>query len=378
MSAWEEHIEYRGDPRRAAVIGGPPIWAVVFLAGQATWHGLDDGVPREQRVDYVARCWGLSKKPADAVVAYCEEHDAELQADIHDIYDRVRRWVATGVTPAPSNPPKAVGSRIVRRGHPRQAVIDDGPPVWAVGFVGGVICPGYGQAAWLAALWPLTQEQAVAALAYYDKHFEQIERDLRRAQMGVGERTRVGRVVDAVSRVADWLHDRWLAETSLRFMLAIWLAAWVLFGLAHGPLPVGAVFFGAGLAVSGSFLLLFLLFLRPDEELPDWSVFAAFVLAFAGLVGAYAAANLAASHGGMAFHHGHTYDCYRDSDEPLWLHGLDAVYVALGTLTTSGAGEIVAHRDVCRALSVGELSIGFALLGLTVAGVGTRLFPARS
>jgi hypothetical protein len=56
----------------------------------------------------------------------------------------------------------------------------------------------------------------------------------------------------------------------------------------------------------------------------------------------------------LIVHQGRIYDCYRENAGPLWLHGLDAVYVALGTLTTAGSGEIVAHSRVCRGLTVGN------------------------
>jgi hypothetical protein len=55
----------------------------------------------------------------------------------------------------------------------------------------------------------------------------------------------------------------------------------------------------------------------------------------------------------------------------------DAVYVALW-LTTAGSGEIFAHSRLCGWTDGGELSVGFALLGLTVARVYTRLFAAPS
>jgi len=56
----------------------------------------------------------------------------------------------------------------------------------------------------------------------------------------------------------------------------------------------------------------------------------------------------------LIVHQGRIYDCYRENAGPPWLHGLDAAYVALGTLTTAGSGEIVAHFRVCRGLAVGD------------------------
>ena len=389
MAASEEHIEHRGNPPRAAIVDGPPLWAVVRLNEDNLVY---DGLPRQRRVLYVARSWGVSKERAAAVVAYCEEHRADIAADIQEVEATQPWWpprpgeeaarpaASPGKTATPV-PGDASQKHIVRRGHPRQAAIVGGPPVWAVALMSGIdgyanLSPGQ-QPACVARTWEVTEEQAAAALAYYWAHDAQIRRDLLRVQRDMGYRRGVGRVMDALARLARWLQEPLSVAARLLILLAVLLAGWVLFGLAHGTFPVWVTFLGGGLVVSASFVLLFLFFLHADEELPDWSVFAAFVLAFAGLVGAYAAASLVASHEVMAVH-GQTYDCYRDSDGGVWLHGLDAVYVALGTLTTSGAGEIVAHRDVCRALSVGELSIGFAMLGLTVAGVGTRLFPARS
>jgi hypothetical protein len=56
----------------------------------------------------------------------------------------------------------------------------------------------------------------------------------------------------------------------------------------------------------------------------------------------------------LIVHQGRICDCYREHAGPLWLHGLDAVYVALGALTTAGSGEIVGHSRVCRGLTVGN------------------------
>jgi hypothetical protein len=62
----------------------------------------------------------------------------------------------------------------------------------------------------------------------------------------------------------------------------------------------------------------------------------------------------------------------------LWLHCLDAVYVALGTLTTAGSGEIVRALPCVPGTDGGELPVGFALLGLTVTEVSTGVFAALS
>lgn len=55
----------------------------------------------------------------------------------------------------------------------------------------------------------------------------------------------------------------------------------------------------------------------------------------------------------LIVHQGRIYDSPAKT-RPLWQHGLDAVYVALGALTTAGSGEIVAHFRVCRGLTVGH------------------------
>lgn len=56
----------------------------------------------------------------------------------------------------------------------------------------------------------------------------------------------------------------------------------------------------------------------------------------------------------LIVHQGRIDDCYRENAGPLWLPVHDAVYVALGTLTTAGSGEIVAHSRLCGGLTVGN------------------------
>jgi Ion channel len=53
---------------------------------------------------------------------------------------------------------------------------------------------------------------------------------------------------------------------------------------------------------------------------------------------------------------------------------LDAVYYALSTITTTGFGDISAHSETCRGLTVAELAIGLPAIGLSIAAVGARLF----
>ena len=64
-------------------------------------------------------------------------------------------------------------------------------------------------------------------------------------------------------------------------------------------------------------------------------------------------------------HQGRINDCHRKNAGPLWLHGLDAVHVALRTLTNRGL-QIVAHTRVCKETCGEELPVGLALFGSTV------------
>ena len=374
MSASEGDIQHRGNPPRAGIAGGPPIWAVVRLI---------ERYPPEHQAAYVARDWAVSKAQAGAALAYYQEHGAEIQADIQQVKDSARQppVEASGSeasAPKTAEPPsdEALRKHIVHRSRPARAVIAGGPPVWAVIYISDQDLrdlPPEHKAASIARSWAVSEEQATAALAYHKRHGAEIGAD---TDIFTGQLSRLGRRRAALTRAAHRHYDSLWAAARLLVLLADLLVAWVLFALAHGALPVGPTFLGAGIAVACSFVLLFQFFLRPDAKLPNWSVFAAFTLAIAALVGAYAAASLVASH--MPFGLKQTHDCYRIGMDPAPLHGLDAVYVALGTLTTAGAGEIAAHRSVCRGLTVGQLSIGLAMLGLTVTGVGARLFSGSS
>jgi hypothetical protein len=53
----------------------------------------------------------------------------------------------------------------------------------------------------------------------------------------------------------------------------------------------------------------------------------------------------------LIVHQGRIHDRYRENADPLWLHGLDAVHVALGTLTTAGSKS--SPTPVC----AGELTV---------------------
>ena len=87
----------------------------------------------------------------------------------------------------------------------------------------------------------------------------------------------------------------------------------------------------------------------------------------------------------MRIDHTHTWRIWRSSfigvgnttatenADPLWLHGLDAVHVARDA--HHRGLHIVAHSRACRDR---ELSVRFALLGSTLAGVSMRLFAALS
>jgi hypothetical protein len=162
-------------------------------------------------------------------------------------------------------------------------------------------------------------------------------------------------------------------------VLFVWAAPWVLFGLTASERAGGLTFVwvGAGLLVAADFFLLLAVFLRTSSPLPPWAVTTGFILTFAALVAAFASADLAAAHHHVIDAHGHHLlaDCYRNgagvSDA---LAPVDAIYATLGTVTTAGAGEIVAHSASCRWMTASQLAIAFPMLGLSIGGVGARVF----
>jgi Ion channel len=190
----------------------------------------------------------------------------------------------------------------------------------------------------------------------------------------------------------------------LAIITLVWLAAWALFArtVRHGDTSHAyQTWGGAGMLIGANISLLLILLVNPEfGELPAWEIGAGFVMTFSALIGAYAAADFASSHSyafiqghihdgkhiagyladGKGGHHRILRDCYRDNGARM-PHGLspwNAIYAALGTVTTAGSGEITAHSALCRKVTSLELAFSFPVLGLAVAGAAVRLFKIFS
>ena len=173
-----------------------------------------------------------------------------------------------------------------------------------------------------------------------------------------------------------------------RFLfVTVALSPWVVYWAGHPQTrSASRVWMLAGVCAAMNLLALFLALLNPVvRPFSPPLLVSAFALTFASLVGAYAAADYAASQS-LALHDGQPItvtdrhgvsqptfaDCY-GNPKSVQLDKADAIYVALGTLTTIGAGDIAAHRS-CRSLLSVELAFGWPLLALAIGGVVARLF----
>jgi hypothetical protein len=127
----------------------------------------------------------------------------------------------------------------------------------------------------------------------------------------------------------------------------------------------------AGLLVAANLYVLFDVLLRARiRALPRGFVFAGFVLTLSAVVGAYAYADLAASHADAA--------CYVNAaGGGMGLDAGNAIYYAMSTLTTAGFGDITAHSQACRWLTTAELAVGLTTVGLSIAAVAARIFEDR-
>ena len=179
-----------------------------------------------------------------------------------------------------------------------------------------------------------------------------------------------------------------------------WLVAWFLFGrtAAHGDTKLAwVVWAGAGTAVALNLVLLLFLLISPDfADLPPSELGVGWLMTFSALVAAFAATSFAASHSYGALpptpkhgkppayvldgSHHLLNDCYRDAGNRMTdgMSPWNAVYFALGTVTTAGSGELTAHSALCRKLTTAQLAFSFPMLGLAVAGVAVRLFRILS
>ncbi len=153
-----------------------------------------------------------------------------------------------------------------------------------------------------------------------------------------------------------------------------WLGPWVAFLFVPGNTSthIARHWIAATLLVAANLYVLFDVLLRARiRALPRGFVFAGFVLTLSALVGAYAYADLAASHANLA--------CYAgQSGSGVTLNKGSAIYYAMSTLTTAGFGDIVAHSRAYRWLTTAELAVGLTTVGLSIAAVGARIFEDRS
>jgi len=146
-----------------------------------------------------------------------------------------------------------------------------------------------------------------------------------------------------------------------------WLPPWMLLGLvwlASSLLFLGTVHHGAtshawrtliaaGVLAGISLFYLLRILVNPSMVLETWTLAGGLVLTFLGLVASFGAADYALSHSvahvaehltnGRMVHTPVYADCFDQQGVP-WLFGVaDAVYFALGTVTTAGAGDLAAH-----------------------------------
>lgn len=63
---------------------------------------------------------------------------------------------------------------------------------------------------------------------------------------------------------------------------------------------------------------------------------------------------------------------------PAHFSHLDAVYFAVGTLSTAGSGQVSPSSQLCRGLATGQMVIGMIVLGFIVAGVAARLIQSTT
>lgn len=163
-------------------------------------------------------------------------------------------------------------------------------------------------------------------------------------------------------------------------VLPIWLLPWALFAAAANEKSahLTRVWSSAGALLATNFVLLVAVFLHRRSPLPSWAVAGGFLFTFLALIGAYASADLVASHETLAGG-AKLAACYTtNSGVATTLRPVDAIYFALSTVTTAGFGDISPHSETCRWLTSGELGIGFPILGLAIGGVAGRMLAKPS
>jgi hypothetical protein len=200
-------------------------------------------------------------------------------------------------------------------------------------------------------------------------------------------------VPSATKRGRDRLHT--LAQGALKHGPKIviplsWGAPWItlVISLLVGNTSHASVIAGFALFLLASNLALFLYILvNPTQlKLSLRRLGGAFLATFVAVIAAYMAADYAASHSEVILAgnpvltaHGPKLDpCYVEPAQSGTLRSVtlttgEAFYVAVGTLTTIGSGDITA-RSACRVLTAGELVIGFPMVSLAIAGLAAALF----
>jgi hypothetical protein len=141
---------------------------------------------------------------------------------------------------------------------------------------------------------------------------------------------------------------------------ASWPSAWVVYVVAAGLLCENLRRFFEDL-FTGSLW---------ESETSRWAPATLLVLRLAAVVAVFAVVDLQAAHDSP--------HCFGGPGAPLHWQRLDAVYFALGTLTTTGFGDIVPRTEGCRGLLTAEMTAALLTLGLAFAGLAWRLFERAS
>ena len=159
-------------------------------------------------------------------------------------------------------------------------------------------------------------------------------------------------------------------------VVVAYLFPWILFAIA----PVSTSLHSAlilGLSI-GALAIWFFYFIRSLYNPNRWrkrddfltSLFLV-TLSIANIVGAFSTIYLQADHSQVG--------CFSDTGIDGINHSLshvDAVYFTLTTLTTVGYGDIHAASGSCRGWVSAQLLITLIIIGLGIATLATRIFPA--
>jgi hypothetical protein len=148
------------------------------------------------------------------------------------------------------------------------------------------------------------------------------------------------------------------AALALGFLLVM-VGFWVGTGTRQTPKTVFWIFAALGLAYALGFVFSPL---APWKARSDKYVsVAAFVMVLALYVATWALIYQGADAASAG--------CIR----PQFRHHVDGLYFALTTFTTVGYGDFKAHTEACRWLVSGELALDIAIIGISLAGLASRM-----